>query len=71
MAARNNLRQRILARSGRVVTTRASLLGCAQFLPILTRQRDHAQQHGQPDRATLFDGLIQRVETGPDTTKQS
>ena len=43
----------------------------AQFLPILTRQRDHAQQHGQPDRATLFDGLIQRVETGSDPTKQS
>jgi len=35
----------------------------AQFLPILTRQRDHAQQHGQPERAALFDGLIQRVET--------
>ena len=43
----------------------------AQFLPILTRQRDHAQQHGQPDRAALFDRLIQRVETGPDTTKHS
>ena len=34
-----------------------------QFLPILTRQRDHARDHGQADRATLFDGLIQRAET--------
>ncbi len=34
-----------------------------QFLPILTRQRDHARDHGQPDRAALFDGLITRVET--------
>jgi site-specific recombinase XerD len=32
-----------------------------QFLPILTRQRDHAHDHGQPDRAALFDGLIQRA----------
>ena len=34
-----------------------------QFLPILTRQRDHAQDHGQNDRAALFDDLIQRAET--------
>ncbi len=34
-----------------------------QFLPILTRQRDHAADHGQPDRAALFDGLIRRVDT--------
>jgi site-specific recombinase XerD len=34
-----------------------------QFLPILTRQRDHARDHGQNDRAVLFDGLIQRAET--------
>jgi len=34
-----------------------------QFLPILTRQRDHARDHGQADRAALFDGLIQRAET--------
>ena len=32
-----------------------------QFLPILTRQRDHAHDHGQADRAALFDGLIQRA----------
>jgi site-specific recombinase XerD len=34
-----------------------------QFLPILTRQRDHARDHGQASRAALFDGLIQRAET--------
>ena len=34
-----------------------------QFLPILTRQRDHARHHGQADRAALFEGLIQRAET--------
>jgi site-specific recombinase XerD len=34
-----------------------------QFLPILTRQRDHARDHGQADRTALFDGLIQRAET--------
>ena len=34
-----------------------------QFLPILTRQRDHAQDHGQADRAALFDELIQRTAT--------
>jgi site-specific recombinase XerD len=34
-----------------------------QFLPILTRQRDHAHDHGQTDRAALFEGLIQRAET--------
>jgi hypothetical protein len=34
-----------------------------QFLPILTLQRDHARDHGQADRATLFDGLIQRAQT--------
>jgi site-specific recombinase XerD len=34
-----------------------------QFLPILTRQRDHARDHGQAERAALFDGLIQRTQT--------
>lgn len=34
-----------------------------EFLPTLTRQRDHAADHGQPDRAALFDGLIRRVDT--------
>ena len=42
-----------------------------QFLPILTRQRDHARDHGQADRAVLFDGLIQRAEAGPATTERS
>jgi hypothetical protein len=39
-----------------------------EFLPILVRQRDHARDHGQADRAALLDGLIQRAETGPATT---
>jgi site-specific recombinase XerD len=39
-----------------------------EFLPILIRQRDHARDHGQADRAALFDGLIQRAEAGPATT---
>jgi site-specific recombinase XerD len=34
-----------------------------EFLPVLVRQRDHARDHGQADRATLSDGLIQRAET--------
>jgi len=33
-----------------------------QFLPTLTRQRDHARDRGQTDRAALFDGLIHRAE---------
>jgi site-specific recombinase XerD len=32
-----------------------------EFLPILTRQRDHARDHGQADRAALFNGLIDRA----------
>jgi site-specific recombinase XerD len=32
-----------------------------EFLPILIRQRDHARDHSQTDRAALFDGLIDRV----------
>ena len=42
-----------------------------EFLPILVRQRDHARDHGQPGRAALFDGLIQRAQTGPATTGRS
>jgi hypothetical protein len=34
-----------------------------QFLPVLVRQRDHARDHDQAERAALFDGLIQRAET--------
>jgi hypothetical protein len=29
---------------------------------VLLRQRDHARNHRQPDRAALFDDLIQRAE---------
>jgi site-specific recombinase XerD len=36
-----------------------------QFLPILTRQRDHAQDHGQHDRAELFTKIIQNVDQTP------
>jgi site-specific recombinase XerD len=42
-----------------------------EFLPILVRQRDHARDHDQADRAALFDGLIQRAEAGPATTERS
>ena len=42
-----------------------------QFLPILTRQRDHARDHGQAGRAAMFDGLIQHAEAGPATTERS
>jgi site-specific recombinase XerD len=34
-----------------------------EFLPTLTRQRDHAREHGQDQRTALFDGLIQRAKT--------
>ena len=33
-----------------------------EFRPTLQRQRDHAQQHGQNERAAIFDKLIQRVD---------
>lgn len=36
-----------------------------QFLPILTRQRDHATQHGQTERAELFDKIIGQVDDSP------
>jgi site-specific recombinase XerD len=32
-----------------------------EFTPVLLRQRDHARDHGQPDRAAIFDGLLERV----------
>jgi hypothetical protein len=32
-----------------------------EFVPVLLRQRDHALEHGQTDRANLFDGLLNRV----------
>jgi hypothetical protein len=33
-----------------------------EFLPTLIRQRDHAREHGQNDRATLFIRLIENVD---------
>jgi len=33
-----------------------------EFLPILTRQRDHARDHGQTDRAEHFTSIIHNVE---------
>jgi site-specific recombinase XerD len=32
-----------------------------EFVPIILRQRDHANKHHQPDRTALFDGLLQRI----------
>src|SRR6201987_3428047 len=51
--------------------TCASFRTGTEFLPILIRQRDHARDHSQADRAALFDGLIQRAQTGPATTGRS
>ena len=31
------------------------------FTPVLLRQRDHARHHHQPDRAAIFDTLLDRV----------
>jgi len=31
------------------------------FVPVLLRQRDHARNHDQPDRAAIFDGLLDRI----------
>ncbi len=36
-----------------------------EFRPTLVRQRDHAREHNQPDRAALFDQLIDRVDRAP------
>jgi site-specific recombinase XerD len=36
-----------------------------EFVPVLLRQRDHARGHSQPDRAALFDNLIQQAEREP------
>jgi site-specific recombinase XerD len=36
-----------------------------EYLPILVRQRDHARDHGQTDRADLFSKIIQNVEQTP------
>ena len=34
-----------------------------EFVPVLLRQRNHAHDHHQPDRAALYDTLIQRAGT--------
>jgi hypothetical protein len=36
-----------------------------EFRPTLIRQRDHARDRNQTDRAALFDQLIQRVDQDP------
>ena len=36
-----------------------------EFVPVLLRQRDHARDHDQPERASLFNGLINRAQTCP------
>jgi site-specific recombinase XerD len=33
-----------------------------EFVPVLLRQRDHAREHNQPDRAALFQQVIERAE---------
>ena len=32
-----------------------------EFVPVLLRQRDHARENGQSERAQLFDGLVTRI----------
>ncbi len=32
-----------------------------EFVPVLIRQRDHARNHNQNDRAKLFNGLLEQV----------
>ena len=34
-----------------------------EFVPVLIRQRDHATTHDQPDRAQLFTGLLDNLDT--------
>ena len=36
-----------------------------EFIPVLLRQRNHARDHQQPDRAALYDSLIQRTGASP------
>ena len=36
-----------------------------EFIPVLLRQRDHARDHQQSDRAALYDSLIQRTGATP------
>jgi hypothetical protein len=32
-----------------------------EFVPVLVRQRDHAREHGQDERAELFDSLVNQA----------
>jgi hypothetical protein len=41
-----------------------------EFLPILTRQRDHARDHGQTGRAALFESLIDRAAQDRDPAER-
>jgi hypothetical protein len=36
-----------------------------EFLPTLTRQRDHAEERGQTDRAQLFNTIIGKLDDQP------
>ena len=36
-----------------------------EFVPVLLRQRDHAKERGQKDRAQLFDSLVSRASEAP------
>jgi len=36
-----------------------------EFIPILRRQRDHAADHGQAERAQLFEGILSDVDGAP------
>ena len=36
-----------------------------EFVPVLIRQRDHARTHDQPDRADLFDQILDRIDHTP------
>ena len=36
-----------------------------EFVPVLIRQRDHARAQDQPDRADLFDQLLDRIDHTP------
>ncbi|HVL94056.1 MAG TPA: site-specific integrase [Acidimicrobiales bacterium] len=36
-----------------------------EFVPVLLRQRDHARDHDQPERAQLFDNLLTRANEVP------
>jgi site-specific recombinase XerD len=76
-AAMTRLRQEAHARMlGNGLCTRPAELECRmesacetcayfrtgpEFVPVLLRQRDHARQHGQTDRADLFDNLVNRA----------